>query len=374
MEGDAERPAAEANEVNDGLEVKTERSSERLIEGDRDSPEHESSSDESVSTWLTTPIVCVEKCSRTSARRIPAIKVVTTGGEWVIVPLSSRDLGVLFDEYHDFTDWDCYDVRGGWRTAREEFRDLVDYPVKVLDMFLDTLRLGRFPNGSPLTLKSWSASCWSKESPLSVEVNCGKCQLTRTVTPRHLALLPDDLSQFCCHSIGMICPRTVYDVGVGRKREAPVSSGYYCPAPAEPPVPELPRRRLSSTSPKGHAKDKNYREARGTVTLQTILREKVVPDFRGRPPSERGRVSQESSVIASSARYLERLPHPREYIVGVEATFIDSPDPTDEDLMEFYSFRNSSEWRQYTKALQRRGGEATSFLLEGKDEVIPFRD
>ena len=264
MEGDAERSAAEANEVNDGLEVETERSSERLVEGDRDSPEHESSSDESVSTWLTTPIVCVEKCSRTSARRIPAIKVVTTGGEWVIVPLSSRDLGVLFDEYHDFTDWDCYDVRGGWRTAREEFHDLVDYPVKVLDMFLDTLRLGRFPNGSPLTLKSWSASCWSKESPLSVEVNCRKCQLTRMVTPHHLALLPDDLSQFCCHSIGMICPRTVYDVGVGRKREAPVSSGYYRPEPAEASASDLPRRRLSSMSPKDYSKDRNYRETRGT--------------------------------------------------------------------------------------------------------------
>ena len=357
-----------------GLEAEAERASERLIEGDRAQPDHESSSDESVSIWLTTPIVCVEKCSRPSARRIPAIKVVTAGGEWVIVPLSSKDLGALFDEYHDFTDWDCYDIRGGWRTAREEFRDLVDYPVKVLDMFLDTLRLGRLPNGSQLTLKSWSATCWSKESPLSVEVNCGKCQMTRTITPRHIALLPDELSQFCCHSIGMICPRTVYDVGVGRRREAPVSSGYYRHEPAEISASDLPRRRLSSASPKDRSKERNHREARGTVTLQSILRDKIGPVPRGRPSSERGRLFQGSSIIASNSRYLESLPHPREYIVGVEATFIDSPDPTDEELTEFYSFRDSSEWRQYTKALQRRGGEATSFLLEGKDEVIPFRD
>ena len=71
---------------------------------------------------------------------------------------------------------------------------------------------------------------------------------------------------------------------------------------------------------------------------------------------------------------MEVTPHPREFIVGQEATFFENADPTEEELVEFFSFRKTAEWRQHTKSLQRIGSDALSLKLEGRDDVILFRD
>ena len=142
-----------------GHEEITGVSSETLTEVERDSPLPEQSSPEDTHTWITTPIVGIERSSTQRTRRVPAVKIIMTGGEWVVVPLSLSDLGSLLDEHHDFTDWDCYDVRGGWQGVQAEFKELIDYSPRVLDVILEALRLGRFSSGEPLSLRTWSSLC-----------------------------------------------------------------------------------------------------------------------------------------------------------------------------------------------------------------------
>ena len=117
----------EGTEVNAGQEVLTGTSSE-MTETERDSPQREVVSDEDDSAWTSFPIVCVDKEAQPTERRIPAVKLTSVGGEWLIVPLALSELGALYDEHHDFTGWDCYDIQGGWNGVQMGFRDLIEYP------------------------------------------------------------------------------------------------------------------------------------------------------------------------------------------------------------------------------------------------------
>ena len=146
----------------------------------------------------------------------------------MIVPLALSDLGSLFDEYHDFTDWDCYDVRGGWAGAKAEFGEMVEYSPQFLEIMLGVLRLGRFAAGQALSLRSWSSLCWSRDTPINVEVPCCKCKTPRTLTPRYLPVLPKELERFHCHVIGISCATPARIVNQGSRRRAPVSIGIYC--------------------------------------------------------------------------------------------------------------------------------------------------
>ena len=120
--------------------------------------------------------------------------------------------------------------------------------------------------------------------------------------------------------------------------------------------------------------DPAQREARKTITLQACLLERQLPEASKGAQLGSGRTLRGASDSDGCRGELGSLPHPREFIVGVEATLFESADPTEEELIEFYTFRNSAEWRHYSKALQRRGGEATTFQLEGNDDVIQFRE
>ena len=162
MEGASEESGVDAAGTNSGHEEITGVSSEMPTEVERDSPLQEQSSLEDTRTWITTLIVCVERTPKPRARQVPAVKIIMTGGEWIVVPLLLSDLGSLFDEHHDFTDWDCYDVRGGWQGVHVEFEELIDYSPRILDVILEALRLGRFSSGELLSLRAWSSLCWAK--------------------------------------------------------------------------------------------------------------------------------------------------------------------------------------------------------------------
>ena len=374
MEGVSEDPVIEQSEVHPGGEEVVEDSSGPSTEVDRDSPTTENSSAEDPIAWLTTPIVCVDRGSQPAARRIPAVKIISDGGEWVIVPLALDELGVMFDEHHDFTEWECYDIRGGWRSAKVEFQELVEYSPQVLELLMDALRIGRFKSGETLNLGSWSSLCWGRETPLKIDVTCSKCEKERTLPLRHLPVLPSDLSKFHCQVIGVACSSPLSLPSVAKKREAPSSKGYYTPELAVPCKAEKPTPKCLTSAPRVLPGDSALREARRTITLQANLHANNTTVSL--PGQQKGWGIALRGVTAQNveSRAAVNIPHPREFIVGVEATRFENPDPTEEQLVEFYDFRNSSEWRHYTKILQRPGGGAASFQLEGKDDVIQFRD
>ena len=82
------------------------------------------------------------------------------------------------------------------------FRDLIEYPQMMLDRFLEVLRSGRFPGGEPLQFRSWSVVVWGRDSPLKIEARCCECKALRVIVPRHLSVLPKDISKFRCLDIG----------------------------------------------------------------------------------------------------------------------------------------------------------------------------
>ena len=369
MEGATGESGVDGPGTESGHEEITGVSSETLTEVGRDSPLQEQSSPEDTRTWITTPIVGIERASTQRARRVPAVKVIMNGGEWVVVPLSLSDLGSLLDEHHDFTDWDCYDVRGGWQGVQAEFKELIDYSPRVLDVMLEALRLGRFSSGEPLSLRAWSSLCWGRDTPVRVETSCCKCRTSRWITPRHLPVLPKELSVFQCPMIGMTCPNPVSLKKAGIRREAPASIGVYRSDKIESAELKPLRRDSTDHTLRDSPRTITAREAQGTITLQKCLGHKERSFSLKRQQEDK-----ESTAFADNRCDSGKWPHPREFIVGVEATGFDHADPTEEELVEFYAFRNTSDWRQYTKALQRRGGEANSFMLEGKDDVIQFRE
>ena len=360
-------------EMNTGQDVLPGTSSE-LTEAERDSPQPESSVDEDFSAWTSFPIVCVDKGAKPTERRIPAVKLTSVGGEWIIVPLALSELGALYDENHDFSGWDCYDIQGGWSGVQAGFRDLVEYPQSMLDRFLEVLRSGRFPGGEPLQFRNWSLACWGRDSPLRIEAKCCECKTIRSIVPRHLSALARDIAKFRCLDTGVPCVELTRLVPPKGKREAPSSVGYYVPGVAEKAVSDSsPSSTPQSTSESGR-EDAVIQEARQTITLQTQIHQRANPSAMKHERAERGPPFQGARTAMQGSRYVEVTPHPREFIVGLEATFFENADPTEEELVEFFAFRKTAEWRHFAKSLQRGGSDTPSFKLEGRDDVVQFRD
>ena len=360
-------------ERNTGQGILTGTSSE-LTEAERDSPQPESSVDEDLEAWTSFPIVCVDKRAKPTERRIPAVKLTSVEGEWLIVPLALSELGALYDEHHDFSGWECYDIQGGWSGAQTGFKGLVEYPQPMLDLFLEVLRSGKLPGGEPLQFRNWSVTCWGRDSPLKIEAKCCECKTSRSIIPRHLAALASDIARFRCFDTGVPCVGRSRPASIKGKREAPSSVGYYVPGAAENVAPDsLPSSPPQTTLGSG-LEDAVVQEARQTITLQTQLQQRANLNALTHERSEKRLPLQGALTASQGSRYVEIAPHPREFIVGLEATFFENTDPTEEELVEFFAFRKTAEWRHFAKSLQRAGSDAPSFKLEGRDDVVQFRE
>ena len=310
-----EESVEEGPEMNAGQEVLTGVSSE-LTEAERDSPPHEVSSDEDISAWTSFPIVCVDKEAKPIERRIPAVKLTSVGGEWLIVPLPLSELGALYDEHHDFRGWDCYDIEGGWNGLQTGFRELIEYPQPILDLFLEVSRSGRFPGGDLLQFRNWSVACWGRDSPLKMEARCCECKAIRIIMPRHLSVLPKDIAKFRCLDTGAHCVETNRPVHLKGKREAPSSVGYYVPVQSDTFVSDA----LPSSRPHirvgGGSEEAEVLESRKTITLQAQLQRPVNANTLTPSRGEGGHSLQGAFTVSQGSRYRTIAPHPREFIVG----------------------------------------------------------
>ena len=270
MAATPEESMEEGPDANLGQEVLTGVSSE-LTEAERDSSQPEISSDEDINAWTSFPIVCVDKEAKPTERRIPAVKLTSVGGEWLIVPLALSELGALYDEHHDFSGWDCYDIQGGWNGVQTGFRELVEYPQLMLDRLLEVLRSGRFPGGEPVQFRSWSVRCWGRDSPLKIDVKCCECKAKRVIIPRHLPALPKDLAKFRCLDIGFPCKESVGPVPLKGKREVPSSVGYYVPGTTDTVTSDSLPNKTPPICVAEDREDAEVREARKTLTLRAQL-------------------------------------------------------------------------------------------------------
>ena len=214
------------------------------------------------------PIVYVDKEAQPTERRIPAVKLTSVGGEWLIVPLALSELGALYDEHHDFTGWDCYDIQGGWNGVQMGFRDLIEYPQPMLDKFLEVLRTGRFPGGESLQFRNWSVACWGRDSPLKIEAKCCECKAIRNIIPRHLSVLPKDIAKFRCLDTGVPCVELIRPVSLKGKREAPSSVGFYVPGSMETVASHSPPSTTPQNRSEGCREDSAVQETHHTITLQ----------------------------------------------------------------------------------------------------------
>ena len=131
---------------------------------------------------------------------------------------------------------------------------------------------------------------------------------------------------------------------------------------------------MPPTRLEGYREDAEVLETRRTITLQAQLKKQPNSNASTQLRADWGHSLQGALTTGQGSRYAEIAPHPREFIVGHEATFFENADPTEDELLEFFTFRKTADWRHYTKSLQRAGSDVLSFKLEGRDDVIQFRE
>ena len=265
---------------------------------------------------------------------------------------------------------DTKPLEGGWEQAFASFKSLVRYPPEFLSPMLEALRKQAFQDDTPLSWTQWSYYCKNTSPKLYALATCYRCATPRYLSMRLLNDVGHSLEYFQCDTVGARCEEES-DRILDTYNDSPSST-------PDPPSLGLPSR----AGPKGYPSyptetrphafsapppfDASFSPTQKTCEPPSYRplphfaspdpREQIHEpctwsDLKRRKRGKKGRKSHSEDDDSDSDQGQDpqaeilATPQPKNFLHSTLLKRLRKPDPTPQQLEEYWVLKSTREWR-----------------------------
>ena len=264
-------------------------------------------------------------------------------------------------------------------------------------MLLTTLRTQQFLDGTPLSLRRWTAACRRQEDLMFIPISCRECQVPRALAMRTVLASPPKLPSFTCRALGLQCaeplPRMLYQVPITAwqhshsEKHRPVSR-----AISIVPTYGLPEELLAASPAKGMSRTPSISPQTIGPPPTTVHRAPLpqtthspsILSVSTNPDKPRFTWSQLETQRRHWDDDIRRnddaglnpygcvLPQPSYYIVGDPLTRFRNPDPDSTAISEYLQIEKDGTWKIMRKDFFKwLAAQQKDAYFEGKQDIAP---
>ena len=320
-------------------------------------------------TIAPTPVICTLKTG-SNKERVPAVKASHPTAGCAIFPLNRLEVGDVWFGETQAQRWDVKPLDGGWEHAFSSFKSLVRYLPEFLFSLLEALRKQSFQDDTPLSWTQWSYYCKNTTPKLYALVTCYRCATPRYLSMRLLNDVGRSLEYFQCDTAGARCgedsdkildlyqeqpliaptqPPSVSSLAIEAKgfptypadSRLPISSSSSPFAPAFSST--LRAREPPQSRPLPHFASPDLLEPQPEPCTWSALKRK----HRGRRARNPRSEEDDSDSDQGPDPQMDTLatPQPKNFLHCTLIKRLRKPDPTAQQLEEYWVLKSTKEWR-----------------------------